>query len=100
MEDTFPEMSCCAFPPTRYLEVSFLSLRLAKPLPSVEPSMYLEGLTMTDERVFSRPNEFLPERWTTQPELVKDSSAFIPFNSGTAYHPENPILADVYPTYR
>lgn len=39
---------------------------------------------MTDERVFSRPNEFLPERWTTQPELVKDSSAFIPFNSGTS----------------
>ncbi|KAE8375424.1 cytochrome P450 [Aspergillus bertholletiae] len=35
-----------------------------------------------DERVFVRPEEFLPERWTTQPELVKDASAFIPFNAG------------------
>jgi hypothetical protein len=39
-----------------------------------------------DERVFSCPNEFLPERWTTQPELVKDSSAFIPFNGGMSYY--------------
>ncbi|KAH8706024.1 cytochrome P450 monooxygenase [Talaromyces proteolyticus] len=35
-----------------------------------------------DQRVFSRPEEFVPERWTTQPELVKEPSAFIPFNSG------------------
>ncbi|KAL4805917.1 cytochrome P450 monooxygenase [Aspergillus unguis] len=35
-----------------------------------------------DARVFERPEEFLPERWTTQPELVKDPSAFIPFNAG------------------
>jgi cytochrome P450 len=48
--------------------------------------MNLEVLTLTDERVFSRPDEFLCERWTTEPELVKDSSAFIPFNSGTPYH--------------
>jgi cytochrome P450 len=41
---------------------------------------------MTDERVFSRPQEFLCERWTTEPELVKDPSAFIPFNSGTHGH--------------
>jgi hypothetical protein len=52
--------------------------------------MYLRGLTMTDERVFSRPNEFLPERWTTEPELVKDSSAFIPFNSGTTHDLKTP----------
>ncbi|KAF3386264.1 hypothetical protein F1880_001608 [Penicillium rolfsii] len=35
-----------------------------------------------DGRVFARPDEFLPERWTTKPELVKDPSAFIPFNTG------------------
>ncbi|KAJ5963151.1 Cytochrome P450 [Penicillium waksmanii] len=35
-----------------------------------------------DNRVFERPQEFLPERWTTQPELVKDPAAFIPFNAG------------------
>ncbi|PLB48736.1 cytochrome P450 monooxygenase [Aspergillus steynii IBT 23096] len=36
-----------------------------------------------DERMFARPNEFLPERWTTQPELVKDPAAFTPFNIGS-----------------
>ncbi|KAF5863921.1 hypothetical protein ETB97_009028 [Aspergillus alliaceus] len=36
-----------------------------------------------DERVFGHPEDFIPERWTTQPELVKDPSVFIPFNGGT-----------------
>ncbi|KGO40744.1 Cytochrome P450 [Penicillium expansum] len=35
-----------------------------------------------DERIFVRPRQFLPERWNTQPELVKDPTAFIPFNTG------------------
>ncbi|KAF7556322.1 hypothetical protein G7Z17_g1549 [Cylindrodendrum hubeiense] len=33
-----------------------------------------------DPRCFERPDEFIPERWTSQPELVKDSSAFAPFS--------------------
>ncbi|KAJ5817645.1 Cytochrome P450 [Penicillium robsamsonii] len=35
-----------------------------------------------DERNFARPQEFLPERWDTQPELVKDAAAFVPFSAG------------------
>ncbi|KAK3356880.1 cytochrome P450 monooxygenase-like protein [Lasiosphaeria hispida] len=35
-----------------------------------------------DERAFELPNEFIPERWTTRPELIRDKSVFIPFNSG------------------
>ncbi|KAH6988520.1 benzoate 4-monooxygenase cytochrome P450 [Ilyonectria destructans] len=35
-----------------------------------------------DARCFKRPDEFIPERWTTQPELVKDGSAFAPFSMG------------------
>ncbi|KAE8165150.1 cytochrome P450 monooxygenase [Aspergillus tamarii] len=35
-----------------------------------------------DERVFPQPTEFIPERWTTRPELVKDPSAFFPFGGG------------------
>ncbi|KAJ6446846.1 4-coumarate-CoA ligase [Purpureocillium lavendulum] len=39
-----------------------------------------------DERLFTRPDEFLPERWTTRPELVNDlareTSAFVPFSTG------------------
>ncbi|KAE9379978.1 cytochrome P450 [Stipitochalara longipes BDJ] len=35
-----------------------------------------------DERYFERASEFLPERWTTAPELVKDKRAFAPFTIG------------------
>ncbi|KAH8660217.1 cytochrome P450 [Xylariales sp. PMI_506] len=35
-----------------------------------------------DERNFAKPLEFLPERWTDKPELVKNSSAFAPFSIG------------------
>jgi len=35
-----------------------------------------------DERAFEDPDEFIPERWTTRPELVKDKSVYIPFNIG------------------
>ncbi|KAL3442746.1 cytochrome P450 monooxygenase [Aspergillus insuetus] len=35
-----------------------------------------------DQRVFVQPQEFLPERWTTRPELIREPSAFIPFNAG------------------
>ncbi|KAI9036030.1 cytochrome P450 [Aspergillus affinis] len=33
-------------------------------------------------RNFERPTEFLPSRWTTELQLVKNRSVFIPFNSG------------------
>lgn len=29
-----------------------------------------------------KPNEFIPERWTTRPELVLNRSAFVPFGTG------------------
>ncbi|ETS81741.1 hypothetical protein PFICI_06743 [Pestalotiopsis fici W106-1] len=35
-----------------------------------------------DERFFSRPNEFIPTRWTTEKELNVDDSIFNPFSSG------------------
>jgi len=34
------------------------------------------------KKFFVRPDEFIPERWTTKPDLVIDKRAFIPFNSG------------------
>ncbi|KAK4228689.1 Tryprostatin B 6-hydroxylase [Podospora fimiseda] len=34
------------------------------------------------EHAFSKPTEFIPERWTTQPELVRDPKAFFPFLTG------------------
>ncbi|KAH8705884.1 putative benzoate 4-monooxygenase cytochrome P450 [Talaromyces proteolyticus] len=35
-----------------------------------------------DERCFHQPHAFIPERWSTRPELIKDGSAYIPFGSG------------------
>ncbi|RBA18140.1 hypothetical protein FPRO05_11156 [Fusarium proliferatum] len=43
-----------------------------------------------DERCFEKPNEFIPERWTTRPELIKDASVYAPFSTG-----KSPILRTV-----
>jgi cytochrome P450 len=37
---------------------------------------------MRDERYFDRADEFIPERWREQPELVKDRRAYFPFSMG------------------
>jgi cytochrome P450 len=39
-----------------------------------------------DERAFELPNEIIPERWTSKPELVRDKSVYIPFNTGQSSH--------------
>lgn len=53
--------------------------------------MYIPGDTIVqmppfainrDPRNFVRPDDFLPERWTTQPELILNKSAFNPFSTG------------------
>lgn len=36
-----------------------------------------------DERFFANPDAFIPERWTSEPKLVKDVSVFAPFSVGT-----------------
>ena len=41
-------------------------------------------LTELGEKCFTRANDFLPQRWSTSPELIKDMSAFQPFNLGMA----------------
>ena len=38
--------------------------------------------TCAASKAFARPNEFLPERWTTEPELILHKSAFFPFLTG------------------
>jgi len=35
-----------------------------------------------DARNFVQPNEFVPERWTSQPELVLNKTAYMPFSTG------------------
>ncbi|OAQ99808.1 hypothetical protein LLEC1_00720 [Akanthomyces lecanii] len=35
-----------------------------------------------DEEAFPRQDEFIPERWTTKPELIVDRSGYSPFSAG------------------
>jgi tryprostatin B 6-hydroxylase len=36
-----------------------------------------------DKRAFVKPDEFIPERWSSQPELILRKDAFVPFSYGT-----------------
>ncbi|TPR04434.1 hypothetical protein CAN33_0029715 [Aspergillus niger] len=52
----------------------------------IPPGMIVSVPTYTvqrDPRNFPRPNEFIPERWSTQPELVIHKEALNAFSSGT-----------------
>ncbi|KAF2707633.1 putative benzoate 4-monooxygenase cytochrome P450 [Pleomassaria siparia CBS 279.74] len=44
-----------------------------------------------DPRNFAYPDDFIPERWTTKPELVLNRAAFIPFTIGPANCPGKPL---------
>jgi len=77
-------------------------LRLHPPVPSglqrqtpeeglVVGSVFIPGNTIVqvplhtafrDERSFEKASEFIPERWTTRPELTKNASVFTPFSTG------------------
>ena len=35
-----------------------------------------------DERYFEKPHEWVPERWTSRPEMVRDRRAYLPFSTG------------------
>ena len=39
-------------------------------------------LTPKDPRAFIRPDDFIPERWTTKPELILRKDVFVPFSYG------------------
>lgn len=78
------------------------SLRLLPPVPSglqrMSPpegqqvgDVFIPGNTIVqvptytlnrDARVYERPDEFIPERWTEGPELTKDATVFAPFSFG------------------
>jgi len=59
------------------------------PLTFVLPEKCVQNpkFILLDERNFKRPEEFIPERWTTKPELTVDSSVFIPFAYGMFRNP-------------
>lgn len=47
------------------------------------------------------PTEFIPERWTTRPDLILNKSVFIPFNIGMVLRPARyPVSSNECLTYR
>lgn len=39
----------------------------------------------TVESMWVKPNDFIPERWYSRPELILDKRAFAPFSAGARY---------------
>jgi cytochrome P450 len=37
------------------------------------------------ESAWSQPNDFIPERWYSRPELIKDKRAYAPFSFGARH---------------
>ncbi|OQD63156.1 hypothetical protein PENPOL_c010G08693 [Penicillium polonicum] len=78
------------------------ALRLCPPVPSALPRVTpREGLTIDGTFIpgnttlycpqyvlgrspecYSKPEEFIPERWYSRPDLIQDASAFAPFSAG------------------
>ncbi|KAL2061564.1 hypothetical protein VTL71DRAFT_6941 [Oculimacula yallundae] len=96
--DSFINETLRLYPPTL-----FATQRTNLDIPLLIPSSPLQPKTLTQEgtyiprdtilsmptytlhrdaRNFSLPTEFIPERWTTKPELVLNRQAFIPFSTG------------------
>ncbi|RBR21164.1 hypothetical protein FVER53590_10685 [Fusarium verticillioides] len=102
-KNTHDEYDLVSLSKLQYLQACIdESLRLYPVVPSGVPRMtppegmqldgvYIPGDTIIhspsytmyrDERCFEKPNEFIPERWTTKPDLIKDASAYAPFHTG------------------
>ncbi|KAI0965089.1 cytochrome P450 [Xylaria arbuscula] len=79
------------------------ALRLYSPVPTILPRLtppegldiegtFIPGNTTVfcpqwvigrSSESFVSPNEFIPERWYSQPELIRDASGFSPFSAGS-----------------
>ncbi len=55
------------------------------------PSARILLIVSEDERYFKHASEFIPERWTTRPELLLERRAFMPFLVGPL--PSSPKIA-------
>ena len=40
-------------------------------------------LQRVEEEIYTQANDFVPERWYSRPEMIKDRSAYAPFMIGT-----------------
>ncbi len=51
--------------------------------------------THTVESCYEKAGEFIPERWTSKPELVKNKAAFAPFSLGRSHESFPMVLANL-----
>lgn len=99
-----PEPDANAFSKLKYLQACVdEGLRMMPVVPSgpqrmtppeglqISEDLFIPGDTIVqvptytlqrDERNFERPNDFIPERWTSNPELIKNGSVYSPFSIG------------------
>jgi cytochrome P450 len=49
------------------------------------PMLYPTVLIDVDARFFEKPGTFIPERWTSRRDLVKNEAVYIPFSTGDVY---------------
>ena len=45
-----------------------------------------------DENNYKRAEEFVPERWSSKPDMIKDASGYTPFSAGKSYAPRSLIF--------
>ena len=43
--------------------------------------------SLTEEEIYTRAYEFIPERWYLYPDMIKEKSAWAPFSTGTSNFP-------------
>jgi tryprostatin B 6-hydroxylase len=46
---------------------------------------------------FEKPEDFIPERWYSRPEMIKDRSGYAPFNTGAHPQLDKPRLGQIVP---
>lgn len=56
----------------------------------VSPCLYIRKMREADtlrigSKYWKQPHEFIPERWTTRPDLIIDRRAFVPFHYGKSH---------------
>ena len=64
--------------------------------------LYADERSLTEEEIYTRAYEFIPERWYLYPEMIKEKSAWAPFSTGTSNFPSLPsflYLLVVPPTH-
>ena len=62
--------------------------------------LYADKRSLTEEEIYTRAYEFIPERWYLYPEMIKEKSAWAPFSTGTSNFPSLLLTSYLFPSTR